>query len=500
MKTAALAAVLERDLLRDNTPSDRNTIIACWSCGYTFIYKGRRDELNGNFCSMRCQDWYDAGNPRHCDINKTVYRDRNGVVVMKPGQHGFYTNKFGCIEVLSGGRQFVAYGIHPNTGKPYEWTSSGYNPATARLDELPVITAASLLAFAEAVCASLASPRNGHLLPSLRTVEAARKTRQRTRQGETLSTYDARIERDADGRVVDGREALMAKLVAAEYAKHTHASPDELGRRVWARFIEEADLSRPKGRNPRRRWELKDAISKARTTCRKNPDLKAPRRSRGRHPASYLNAFRKPGFWTDEQRELHLAEAGQRIATPVVLAVERVMIEGVDFATGFCTMSIAEIAKRARCSIRSVTDARKELSKSGLWIAGPRGVFVPVALNHRQVVEAKGPEAVGWNANVPSLYHQYSLVGPQSVSGLSGPSGLSPDVPQTYQADLVGAPVPSNFAALVQSEMRAREVTDHELAAELGINQSQLTDALAGHSELTPEIAARMLVWLRKAA
>jgi hypothetical protein len=65
MKTSALAALLERDLLRKNTPPDRNTIIACWSCGYTFIYKGRRDELNGNFSSMRCQDWYDAGNPRH---------------------------------------------------------------------------------------------------------------------------------------------------------------------------------------------------------------------------------------------------------------------------------------------------------------------------------------------------------------------------------------------------------------------------------------------------
>jgi hypothetical protein len=30
--------------------------------------------------------------------------------------------------------------------------------------------------------------------------------------------YDARIERDAEGRVIDGREALMTKITAAEYA------------------------------------------------------------------------------------------------------------------------------------------------------------------------------------------------------------------------------------------------------------------------------------------
>lgn len=77
-----------------------------------------------------------------------------------------------CIDVLSGGKQFVAYGIHPDTGKPYQWTSSRYNPATARLDELPLITAASVEAFAEAVCATLGSPQKGHPLPSLPTNNA----------------------------------------------------------------------------------------------------------------------------------------------------------------------------------------------------------------------------------------------------------------------------------------------------------------------------------------
>jgi hypothetical protein len=59
---------------------------------------------------------------------------------------------------------------------------------------------------------------------------------------------------------------------------------------------------------------------------------------------------------------------------------------------------------------------------------------------------------------------------------------------------------PSNFAALVQSEMRTRNITYYELPSELGISQPQLAGALFGLFDLSPETAARLLVWLRKAA
>jgi hypothetical protein len=70
-----------------------------------------------------------------------------------------------CIDVLSGGKQFVAFGIHPDTGKPYQWIAA--SPATAKLEDLPVITAASLRAFADAVCKALGSPLGG--LPGFST-------------------------------------------------------------------------------------------------------------------------------------------------------------------------------------------------------------------------------------------------------------------------------------------------------------------------------------------
>ncbi len=41
------------------------------------------------------------------------------------------------VELLAKGQQFVADGIHPDTGQPYWWT--GENPETVRLDELPAI-------------------------------------------------------------------------------------------------------------------------------------------------------------------------------------------------------------------------------------------------------------------------------------------------------------------------------------------------------------------------
>lgn len=413
----------------------------------------------------------------------------------------------GCVDVLSGGRQFVAFGIHPDTGQPYQWIAD--NPHTKRIEDVPTITAAELQSFTEEVARAFAGPS---ISAAVRAASAAMTARHRARQGNMLGGDDG-IVRDASGRVIDGREKFMRNITATEYARDKNTTPDNLANRVWARFIAEADLARPKGSNPRQRWQRKDALTKARSICRRRPDLKAPRRSRGGHPASNLHAWRKAGFWTPTQRELHLAHLGQRINTPVVLAVARVMIEAVEFATGFCTLSIAEIAKRASCSTKSVSKARTRLTDAGFWI-GHGGVFVPQALNNNQVVERKGRKSVGGNTKVPPLYH-LSLVSPSFPAALGGPGGasaapvVSPSMP--YQPDMLGAPVvdlnqyrrgrlPPDFAALVRAEMRARGVTQDELAAEIGLSQPQLANALAGRFGLSPEPAARLLAWLRRAA
>ena len=159
--------------------------------------------------------------------------------------------RIGCIDVLSGGKQFVAYGIHPDTGKPYQWTDSRFNPATAKLEELPIITAASVQAFAEAIAANRGSPSSAPV-QTLETATATLDVRQQARQGEMLAsgTLNGRIQRDARGLVIDGREAFLTKLTAAEYAKGTHQTPTDLANRVWSRFASDADLHDPRAAIP----------------------------------------------------------------------------------------------------------------------------------------------------------------------------------------------------------------------------------------------------------
>jgi hypothetical protein len=90
---------------RHRAETDHN-VVACFSCGRTYLYKGRQGELNGRFCSMRCQGWFDAGNPSYEQQRerKIIYRWRDGRP-MKMGAHGFLIDCAGC------GKQFDSKGL-----------------------------------------------------------------------------------------------------------------------------------------------------------------------------------------------------------------------------------------------------------------------------------------------------------------------------------------------------------------------------------------------------
>jgi hypothetical protein len=188
------------------------------------------------------------------------------------------------------------------------------------------------------------------------------------------------------------------------------------------------------------------------------------------------------------------------------------MIDAVDLANGFCTSSIAEIAKRAYCSTKSVKKARKALVASGVWISGPGGVFVPVPLNCNQAIEYKKRKPVGGNTKGPRLYHLGVVTGPL-CRAVTEPTDarISAFGFKSYQPDLFGARVvdldgyrrgrlPPDIAALARAEMRARGIKQNELATVLGISQPQLANALAGRFGLSQEAAARLLAWLRRVA
>jgi hypothetical protein len=55
VRNSGLAGQIEAEILRDDRKQRRDDVTSCWSCGQSFKYRTGRGELNGRFCSKRCQ-------------------------------------------------------------------------------------------------------------------------------------------------------------------------------------------------------------------------------------------------------------------------------------------------------------------------------------------------------------------------------------------------------------------------------------------------------------
>ncbi len=84
---------------------------------------------------------------------------RNETPIGKITVSGRHSVQPGKVEILGVGRQFVSYGIHPDTGKPYTWTNAllGGESLLTPLDKLPEVTPEKLRDFAEQVALLLTS-------------------------------------------------------------------------------------------------------------------------------------------------------------------------------------------------------------------------------------------------------------------------------------------------------------------------------------------------------
>ena len=76
---------------------------------------------------------------------------RNETPIGKITISGKHPTQAGKVEILGTGQQFVAYGRHPDTGKPYTWTNALLQgePLHTPLDQLPEVTPERLGEFAE---------------------------------------------------------------------------------------------------------------------------------------------------------------------------------------------------------------------------------------------------------------------------------------------------------------------------------------------------------------
>lgn len=158
------------------------------------------------------------------------------------------------VEILATGSQFIAHGIHPDTGKAYEW-EDGVGPENVAFADLPAITEESLRQFvADAECEFAErgwSP-----------AETAK------REGEPLDV-DFAVDQIRTGAAYHE----PAVSIAAHYASKGIA-PDEAERRLEAVFNEI-----PKGkRDDRWKREYQDIGRSIRTAYRKFEANAAPER------------------------------------------------------------------------------------------------------------------------------------------------------------------------------------------------------------------------------
>lgn len=205
----------------------------------------------------------------------------------------FAKYKVGKIEILGQGQQFVAFGIHPDTGHPYDWPL-GESPLGVSLDTLPLVDELMIEA----------------LIAELQPIAGAGPTGSRRGGGDAGEGQT----RDANGLVTDGRDGWLS--IVAFHAVHDALDRGDeldeaaLGKIAWARFEATTDLSRPR-QDGHQAYGLRDAVRKARDKIRLHRQVQLPdRRKAGVEPEDV-----PPSLEVDEARQELDAHLGRAMAT-----------------------------------------------------------------------------------------------------------------------------------------------------------------------------------------
>ena len=247
----------------------------------------------------------------------------------------------GKVEVLGLGQQFVAFGIHPDTGHPYDWPS-GESPLGLAVEALPLVGETAI----EAVLAELQS--------------IAGPGPSGSRPGGGGGGRGGDISRDGDRLVTDGRDNWLSTI--AFHALHDALCRGEnldeaaLGQVVWTRFAETTDLSRPK-QDGRQAYGTHDAQRKVRVKLRLLRDGCLPERKRPAVEPDYV----PPG--------LDAATARQDIDQFLIDAIEAVAgwhrSGGIDAAPRIGLRATVGLGK-STAARRHVAELMGKLAAAGL--------------------------------------------------------------------------------------------------------------------------------------
>lgn len=172
--------------------------------------------------------------------------------------------KSGKVEFLAAGQQFVAFGGHKLTGRPYQWVT-GETPLEVCLDDLPPIDEEGAAAFLAEIGSG--APSRGFARPGKRQM------------GTSVSMGPVR---GASGLVVDGRDSWLSQIAFHMVHDAIDAgeglSAEVLADRVWERFASSTDLSRGKHDGPAFYLCL-DALHKVQDKLRLAQDNRLPSRA-----------------------------------------------------------------------------------------------------------------------------------------------------------------------------------------------------------------------------
>ena len=141
------------------------------------------------------------------------------------------------LEILGAGQQFVAFGVHPDIGQPYDWPL-GESPLDIPIGALPLVD--------QEVCAEFMAEAAALILGA--------ETRSSSGGRRTAGGRQSGPQRDEAGRVIDGRDGWLSSMAfhAVHDALDAGAEPlaEAIAARVWAWFEETSELGRPEGRRP----------------------------------------------------------------------------------------------------------------------------------------------------------------------------------------------------------------------------------------------------------
>ena len=291
------------------------------------------------------------------------------------------TQRLGDIEILGNKAYVLAFGIHPQTGRPYEWTG-GASPVDLRRDQVPAVGNDQIQALIRQIQPDLAQ-------------DARRIARTHTTAAMPAKTI-VPVEgspwvKDRRGLIVDGRDPYLAHLVWTQ-AQSTLPDAKAIADAAWQMFATSADLTRNR-RNGHRRWTRADAFAKAQALLRSGKITR---------PWTSLSIDEAKSFWTPQTKNafaVMVARAGaMRFLSPAAVKVSNQML-AVVHGSGACFLSTQTLARDTDLSIDTVKKSRRQLRQRGFWTAhlsqGGRGEIAcyrpePAVLD-RNFDEARDP-------------------------------------------------------------------------------------------------------------